>query len=544
MILNSLKSVWRVLVFGTLFVTTTFSILVFAFYNEYSLKHNSQGLQVISGELPEFNNLPTTMLHMFLFEWALNQPTLWVKIYKHNPYHAILWLILLFVMGILLQNILLSTISNHYIEIEEEVVLSRVSRIKEKITETYQIVSSINPTHDFVTKKQLKYIYNKFNYQQSSLLYHEQYFEAYWLYANDQRQGRHMIERTGWYRFCLIWFSTIHLENKRHCNQSIKAIFAKRVISKLTLADLIFGIYAIIQSILLLYRLHVKHDTQWIVAFIELSNTLWIMEMLLRIYVLGCYDYLTSRHVFNGFITFLIIFIQLTHTSLMDFKRLNIDDDLNILRLGFAVITLTDINQGAHKVLYSTGHALRAITIFVFVMVLIQISLATIGMELFANIINFVQEHKDDEGPNAKWSGLSDDAKSINFDTFWSSFNLVNVIFYQNDFQSFMFWYKDQMEFSNVSLMKIIGPGLVVSYFIFAFIFQVYFLCNLLTSVFLGAYEFFTENWVDSNALKRIRHNVGHELQHSADVVAPNKYVVQYWYVIIYIKFSMDLKTK
>eukprot|EP01083_Nonionella_stella_P243760 849093_1 len=145
MVLNAFGSVFKLLVFGILFITTIFSILVFSLYNKRSLSHYPN-LKNAVGHLTEFDSLPQTMVHMFLYSAGLNTPTLWAPIYKYNAIHCLLWIGLIVIMFQLLQNILLAAIWDQYMDVETEVVLTRVRKVKQKIVETYQLVSNKNVT--------------------------------------------------------------------------------------------------------------------------------------------------------------------------------------------------------------------------------------------------------------------------------------------------------------------------------------------------------------------------------------------------------------
>lgn len=530
LVFNAFQSVIKILIFAPLFIVFICSILVYSFYNEYTLSHSSN-LNDLSGELPEFNTLSSTMLHMFFFSAALNTPSLWSKIYKNHPIHALLWILLSLIMYQLFQNILLSTICNYYSELEQDQIMLKVEKIRGNIDDAYHVIANINPTRDFVTKRQMKYVYNKFNDEQYSMLYDKKGFEIYWLYANNQREDRQIFEKEEFNKFCLIWFATFHLEYKQNINSILKHLFLKKtVLKKLSIADLIFTIFAVFQVTLILWRLYHKSNSFWIIKFINLSNIPWIIELVFRIYVLGLKKYIISRHIFNGIITIIILFTQIIYfisQNTTTLHMLTFDSDLHILRLGFAIIVLSDLDTYFHQVLYSTIYALNQIMTLLFCIILFQIVLALIGCELFANILQHVSVNYKDE-----ISGISDDDKVFTFDSFWNSFNLISIIFAENMVNNYLLYYKEQIAFLNDDYPKLksIGSSTVILFFIFAYVIQVMFLANLLTSIFLNGYEWFSQNWIHSLKLKQLEQDIANQLQTAADKIAPNKYEISYWF--------------
>ena len=203
-------------------------------------------------------------------------------------------------------------------------------------------------------------------------------------------------------------------------------------------------------------------------------------------------------------------------------RFLSTDDDLEVLRLLFVMMSIADSVPAISRVVHSLFHALHEILMFVFVIIAYQIVFALLGLELFGNLMDHVQEDHA-AGTNDAWSGLSTGDQSINFKTFGGAFNLVMVIFGINMAPTYMHWYQDQMEYAKKPLLRRFGSFVVGVYFIGLLMYQYMFVINSMTAVFLNAFESHKQQFKDQSG--RVARVIA-DLQESADRIALGKYTV------------------
>lgn len=541
-LLHSFNRIWYILLFGTFAIVGIFAIFVFALYNPHALAVNTN-LKDIKDDMTHFATFPSTMAHILWFSLGLNNPTVWSPVFAKNVYHCFFWMILLLFLFTLLGNITLSMIWNGYEQLHEAETERVQTDLVRKIQETYFVLSSVNDDAG-IPRNAMKQVFILFQFQQSNSL-NEEHFDIYWDYAakydrfTDDKahlavHGDAVMSASGLAHFCAIWFSTLELK-RREYSWFFRAFNAPLFVgSRVSLVDAIVCVISVTQSTLLFIRVYAVANaenndspgTQWIVYLMSGSPLMWLTEMVARLFALGVADYIKSRHMVNGMLTVIITMlgiIGLFQGGGGDFLRP--DDNLEVLRLVFVLICIGDIIPFINNMVHSTYHALNEIMIFLFVIMLLQVSFALLGQELFANLKEHVAEHKDEEGSNAAWSGLGESDQEINFSTFGRAYNLVMVIFGVNMVPGYMMWYQDQMEFVNIPVLRTYGPALVGTYFVGLIVFQYMFITNLVTAVFLMAYESYAEEMGFGESGSVVAAVIS-QVQDSADRISPGRYQV------------------
>ena len=457
---------------------------------------------------------------------------IWSSIYKYDKWHCIAWILLIIIMHQLLQNVLLSVTIDKFKDIENTMVHGEIARLKKRITQSFHTIAAQNQIH-CVQKKQMKYVYNTFNYLQASSYSAPEHFEIFWLFCNDQ-QNKEIIQETQFKKFCLIWLSTMHLEKRYGSDQDfIRRLFERKATENLTYSEIFFGAFTIIQCALIMTRMHYriitpKHRaTEWIINFIKLSHVVWIFEFFFRFYAYGCRDYLRSSHVFNGIVTIIVNGITFYNLIVHGYSLMghqNRHDFWTILRIGYVIIVVADLSKDFSHVLRASGLAIKQALAFMFTVLLFQVFLTLIGMELFANMPEFVPaEH------GAEKRSVHEYQKLFNFDTFVGAFNMVQIIYTENGF-NWMFYDAEQAGFVPELILRKYGYWICVSYFILAYILECWLISQLLTGIFLDVYAFYIENWVDRPELTEMRNSIKLKLQKSADIVSKDTYAVSYWF--------------